>query len=57
MDLIAMIKNHSEGISWLLLWAWIALTIFIIVVSPKSKKVYVLNLLLLAGFIYLKFYK
>jgi len=49
------INQNHEGIAWICLWAWIALTIFIFAYSrPLPKKIYVINLLLLAGFVYLK---
>jgi hypothetical protein len=51
-----LIREHKELIAWLLLWMWIALTIFILAYSgTKSVKVYVLNMLLLAGSLYLFF--
>jgi hypothetical protein len=50
------IKQNHDAIAWILLWAWIALTIFIFAYTGSlKKKWYVLNVLLLAGFVYLKF--
>ena len=51
-----LIRQHKELIAWLLLWMWIALTIFLFAYSGrKSVKVYILNLLLLFGSLYLFF--
>ena len=50
------IRENRDLIAWLLLWMWIALTIFIFAYSGrKSVKVYVLNLLLFIGSMYLFF--
>jgi hypothetical protein len=50
------LKNNHEAIAWVLLWIWIALTLFIFAYTgPLKKKWYVMNVLLLAGFLYLKF--
>jgi hypothetical protein len=52
------IDENQQVIAWVLLWAWIALTIFLLAYSgPKSAKVYIVNLLLLAGSIYLFFFR
>ena len=51
------IQANRSGIGWILLWAWIALTIFIFAYNPKSLKVYVVNILLLLGFLYMFFWK
>jgi hypothetical protein len=50
------IKQNHDAIAWILLWVWIALTIFIFAYTGSlKKKWYVLDVLLLAGFVYLKF--
>ena len=50
------IKQNHDAIAWILLWAWIALTIFVFAyTAPLKRKWYVINVLLLAGFVYLKF--
>jgi hypothetical protein len=51
------VDQHKDAIAWILLWAWIALSIFILAYSgQKSAKVYIVNLLLFAGSIYLFFF-
>jgi hypothetical protein len=50
------IEANRQLIAWLLLWMWIALTIFIFSYSgSKSAKVYIVDLLLLVGSLYLFF--
>lgn len=50
------LKQNHDAIAWICLWAWIALTIFIFAYPrPIGKKWYLINVLLLAGFVYLKF--
>ena len=50
------IEQNRQVIAWILLWAWIALSIFIFSYrGTKSVKVYVVNVLLLIGSLYLFF--
>ncbi len=50
--------ENRQGLAWILLWAWIALTIFIFSYKgSKSVKVYIVDLLLLIGSLYLFFSK
>jgi hypothetical protein len=51
-----MILQHRELLAWILLWAWIALSLFLFAYKgPKSAKVYVIDLALLFGSLYLFF--
>jgi hypothetical protein len=53
---VEFLNTHHELLAWILLWAWIALTLFIYAYKgPKSAKVYVIDLALLAGSLYLFF--
>ena len=50
------LKANREAVAWILLWAWIALTIFIFAYNrPIGRKWYVINIVLIVGFVYLKF--
>ncbi|MCI0415946.1 hypothetical protein L0222_24485 [bacterium] len=50
------VDQKQQVIAWILLWMWIALTIFIFSYKgTKSVKVYIINLLLLIGSLYLFF--
>lgn len=50
------VEQNRELIAWILLWAWIALTVFIFAYSGrKSFKVYIVNILLLVASLYLFF--
>jgi hypothetical protein len=51
------IEANRSGIGWILLWAWIALTIFIFAYNPRSAKIYIANVVLLVGFLYMFFGK
>jgi|GEM_PF-2795237 len=50
------IEANRDVLAWVLLWAWIALTIFIFAYrGQKSAKVYVVDIALLLGSLYLFF--
>jgi hypothetical protein len=50
------INQHRQLLAWLLLWAWIALTLFLFAYKGrKSAKVYLVDLALLIGSLYLFF--
>jgi len=50
------VDQNQQVIAWILLWMWIALTIFIFAYKgEKSVKVYIIDLLLLIGSLYLFF--
>jgi len=50
------ITEHRELLAWLLLWAWIALTLFLFAYKGrKSAKVYLVDLALFIGSLYLFF--
>ena len=54
--MMEFIETNRQVIAWILLWAWIALTLFIFSYrGSKSAKVYVVDLALLAGSLYLFF--
>jgi hypothetical protein len=53
---MGFLEENYKAIAWILLWAWIALTIFLLALSPKGWKIYIINLLLLAGFVYFMFF-
>ena len=47
---------NREAVAWILLWAWIALTIFIFAYTrPIGRKWYAINIVLIVAFVYLKF--
>ena len=50
------IEANHETLAWILLWAWIAITLFIFAYKgQKSAKLYVIDLALLVGALYLFF--
>ena len=50
------IETNRDVLAWILLWAWIALTLFIFAYKgPKSAKVYIVDIALLIGSLYLFF--
>jgi len=55
--MIETIRENRQGIAWVMLWAWIALTIFILAYGGnKPAKIYIINVLLMVGFVYLMFF-
>ena len=50
------IHENQQLLAWILLWAWIAITLFIFnYKGSKSVKLYLIDLALLAGSLYLFF--
>ena len=50
------IETNRDVLAWILLWAWIALTLFIFAYKgSKSAKVYIVDIALLIGSLYLFF--
>jgi hypothetical protein len=50
------IETNRQLLAWILLWAWIAITLFIFnYKGRKSAKLYVVDLALLVGSLYLFF--
>jgi hypothetical protein len=55
-SMMELIEANRDVLAWILLWAWIALTIFIFAYKgSKSAKVYVVDIALLIGSLYLFF--
>jgi hypothetical protein len=51
------LKEHREAIGWILLWAWIAVTLFLMTYKGrKSAKIYLIDLILLLGFAFFMFF-
>jgi len=49
-----LLYENRQAIAWLLLWVWIAITLFILAYKgSKPMKLYIFNLLLLAGSIFM----
>jgi len=50
------LRENRESIGWILLWSWIALTLFLFAYKGrKSLKIYLIDLILLVGFFFFMF--
>jgi hypothetical protein len=53
---VDVLRANREAVAWILLWAWIALTLFIFAYNrPIGWKWYAINVVLIVAFAYLKF--